>query len=81
VPVPEALETILRGAEDVVAVTDDEVKDAMRAWFDDAHQVAEGAGAAPLAALLKDGDRAGRRVAVVLSGGNADRDVYVGAIG
>jgi threonine dehydratase len=81
VPVPDALQTILRGAEDVVAVTDDEVKDAMRAWFDDAHQVAEGAGAAPLAALLKDGDRAGRRAAVVLSGGNVDRDVYVGAIG
>jgi threonine dehydratase len=48
----------------------------MRALFDDAHQVAEGAGAAPLAALLADPARAGRRCAVILSGGNVDRDVY-----
>ena len=48
----------------------------MRAYFSDTHQVAEGAGAAPLAALLKEGDRAGRRAAIVLSGGNIDRAVY-----
>jgi threonine dehydratase len=76
VPVPAALAQILRGAEDVVTVTDDEVAGAMRAWFDDAHQVAEGAGAAPLAALLKWSGRAGRRAGVVLSGGNVDRALY-----
>ncbi|MND03594.1 hypothetical protein D3C83_234920 [compost metagenome] len=51
----------------------------MRALFDDTHQVAEGAGAAALAALLADPARAGQRCAVVLSGGNVDRDAY-GAI-
>lgn len=76
VPVAAALETILRGAEDVVAVTDDEVAEAMRAYFDDAHQVAEGAGAAPLAAALKDGRCAGKRIGVILSGGNLDRPLY-----
>ncbi len=48
----------------------------MRAYFTDTHQVAEGAGAAPLAALVKEGARAGQRAAVILTGGNVDRDVY-----
>ena len=76
VPVPAALEILWRGAEDVIEVDDAAIGEAMRALFDDAHQVAEGAGAAPLAALLADPARAGRRCAVVLSGGNVDRDVY-----
>jgi threonine dehydratase len=43
----------------------------------DTHQVVEGAGAAPLAALQKDGDRAGRKVALIVTGGNIDRDLYL----
>jgi len=76
VPVPAALEVICKGAARVIEVTDAEVEDAMRAFFSDTHQVAEGAGAAALAALLKDGDRAGGTAAVILTGGNIDRDVY-----
>ncbi len=76
VPVAAALEILWRGTEDVIEVDDAAVGAAMRALFDDAHQVAEGAGAAPLAALLADPARAGRRCAVILSGGNVDRDVY-----
>ena len=76
VPVAAALAMLWRGAHDIVEVDDDEVGSAMRALFDDTHQVAEGAGAAPLAALLADPERAGRRCAVILSGGNVDRDVY-----
>jgi threonine dehydratase len=76
VPVPAALEVICRGAARIVEVTDAEVEDAMRAYFADTHQVAEGAGAAPLAAMLKEGDRAGLKTAVILSGGNVDREVY-----
>jgi threonine dehydratase len=80
VPVPAAFEIIRRGAEDIVEVDDDAVRAAMRALFDDTHQIAEGAGAAPLAALLADPRRTGRRCAVVLSGGNVDRDVYAQAL-
>jgi threonine dehydratase len=76
VPVAEALEILWRGAHDVVEVDDAAVAAAMRALFDDTHQVAEGAGAAPLAALLADPGRAGKRCAVILSGGNVDRSVY-----
>ena len=55
-------------------VSEDEIADAMRAYFDDTHQIAEGAGAAPLAALLQERERmANRRVGVILSGGNIER--------
>jgi threonine dehydratase len=76
VPVQGALEVIWRGAHDVVEVTDAEVEAAMRAYFDDTHQLAEGAGAAPLAALLKAPHREGKRMGVILCGGNVDRDEY-----
>jgi threonine dehydratase len=77
VPDASALEIILRGADRVVTVSEDEIKAAMRHYFTDTHNVAEGAGAAPLAALLKEcAGMAGRRVALVLSGGNIDRDLY-----
>ena len=67
---------IVRGAARIVEVTDAEVEDAIRALFSDTHQVAEGAGAAPLAALLKEGPRRGGKSAVILSGGNIDRALY-----
>jgi len=76
VPVEAALAEIRRGAEDVVEVTDPEIEDAMRAYFDDTHQVAEGAGAAPLAALMQWRERRDKRVAVILCGGNVDREIY-----
>ncbi|WP_374447345.1 threonine dehydratase [Stella sp.] len=77
VPVAEAVALIARGADRIVTVDDGEIAAAMRHYFTDTHNVAEGAGAAPLAALLRERDRmAGRRVALVLSGGNVDRAVY-----
>jgi len=82
VPVPEALEMILAGAERVVEVTDSEVEAAMRHYFTDTHNVVEGAGAAPLAAAMKEGERwQGRRVALIASGGNVDRPVYQRILG
>ncbi len=77
VPAPLAVETILKGAERIVTVEEGEIRAAMRHLFTDTHNVAEGAGAASLAALLKEKDvMAGRRVAIVLSGGNIDRALY-----
>jgi len=81
VPVAAALDVIWRGAHDVVEVTDPEVEAAIRAYFDDTHQLAEGAGAAPLAALLKAPGREGKRMGVILCGGNIDRDVCVRILG
>jgi threonine dehydratase len=73
-PLGEVIDTIRRGAARFVKVTEDEMAHAMRVYFDDTHHVAEGAGAAPLAALLQERERmAGRRVGVILSGGNIER--------
>ncbi|MGC2854448.1 threonine dehydratase [Novispirillum sp. DQ9] len=73
-PDARALEIILDGAANIVTVSDAQVKEAMAAYVTDTHNLAEGAGAAPLAALLADRDAwAGRKVGLVLSGGNADR--------
>lgn len=72
-PLPEALEVVRRGAARIVQVTDGEIADAIRAYYHDAHTVAEGAGAAPLAGLLHERERMrGKRVGVILSGSNLD---------
>jgi len=77
VPDPEALDIILRGAARIVTVSEAEIRRAMRILFTDTHNVAEGAGAAPLAAALQERDRlAGNRVAVIQSGGNIDRPLF-----
>jgi threonine dehydratase len=75
VPVPEALDIYARGAERIVAVGDEAVAEAIRLLFAATHNAAEGAGAAALAALMAEAGRmAGRKVGVVLSGGNIDSD-------
>lgn len=69
----EALDILRREADDVVAVTDTEVAEAMRILFADTHNVAEGAGAAGLAAAIQQRDRhQGRAVGFALTGGNVD---------
>lgn len=73
-PHEDAIETIHRGAARFVQVTEDAIAEAMRTYFDDTHQIAEGAGAAPLAALLQERERmANRNVGVILTGGNIER--------
>jgi threonine dehydratase len=80
-PDADAVRMIVEGAARVVTVDDERIREAMRCLFSDTHNVAEGAGAAALAALLEERDRmAGRRVALVLSGGNVDREVYAGIL-
>jgi threonine dehydratase len=76
-PVEEALAPIRAGIERVVEVTDDEIEEAMRAIYEDTHNVAEGAGASGLAALLQERGRiAGRMVGFVLTGANVDRRLF-----
>jgi threonine dehydratase len=77
IPDPAAIEIILKGVSRIVTVEEQEIQAAMRHYFSDTHNVAEGAGAAPLAALLQERDRMrGRRVALILTGGNVDREVF-----
>ena len=77
VPVAEALAVIRKGASRIVQVTDDEVAAAVRAYWTDTHNLAEGAGAAALAAALQEKTKlAGKRVGLILSGGNIDFDLF-----
>jgi threonine dehydratase len=78
VPDDAALRVIRAGAARIVTVSEAEIRRAMRILFTDTHNVAEGAGAAALAAAFQERGRlAGKRVAVVLSGGNIDRALFV----
>jgi threonine dehydratase len=81
VPDPEALAVMFHGLERIVMVPDEAIKDAMRLYFTATHNLAEGAGAIALAALCREKERMkGKRVAVVLSGGNIDRELYAGIL-
>lgn len=75
VPVPEALDIYANGAARIITVSDAEVAEAIRIYYRDIHNLAEGAGAAPLAGLISERDQMqGREVAVILCGGNIDAD-------
>jgi threonine dehydratase len=82
VPDEQALAVIRREVDDVIAVSDAQVGAAMRALFADTHNVAEGAGAAALAAVLSQRERwAGRSIGIALTGGNVDTDVFARVLG
>ncbi len=77
VPVQEAFEIYSRGAARIVDVSEDEIAAAMRLYFRAIHNVAEGAGAAPLAAACQERARlSGKKVGVILSGGNVDIPIF-----
>jgi threonine dehydratase len=76
-PDPEALRIILAGAERIVTVADRQIADAIKTYWTDTHNLIEGAGAAPLAALIQEAKAMrGKRVAVVASGGNIDLALF-----
>lgn len=80
-PIPEAFAVYAAGAARIVSVRDAQIADAMRVYYTDTHNLAEGAGAAALAALMQERERMqGKKVGVVLSGGNVDRSVYAKVI-
>jgi threonine dehydratase len=77
IPDADAVAIICKGASRVVQVTDDEIASAIRAYWTDTHNLAEGAGAAALAAALQEKKKLqGKRVGLVLSGGNIDFDRF-----
>ncbi|WP_434705863.1 threonine dehydratase [Pseudomonas sp. Z1-12] len=81
-PIPEALAIYGAAAARIVAVSDAEIAEAMRVYYTDTHNLAEGAGAAALAALMQEREAMqGKKVGVILTGGNIDRPVYAKLIG
>jgi threonine dehydratase len=77
VPDADALAIIRKGASRILQVSDAEVAAAIRAYWTDTHNLAEGAGAAALAAALQEKTKIrGKRVGLILSGGNIDLDLF-----
>lgn len=75
-------EVVRRRVAHVVTVTDDEIREAMRVLFDVLKVVAEPSGACALAAVLAGRvDVAGRRVGVLLSGGNVGHRRFAELVG
>jgi len=69
VPDPDALAIIRKGASHIAQVTDDEIRVAITAYWTDTHNLAEGAGAAALAAALQERPKIrGKRIGLILSG-------------
>src|SRR3954464_9794426 len=82
IPDADAVAIICKGASHIVQVTDDEIAAAMRVYWTDTHNLAEGAGAAALAAALQEKKKLqGKRVGLVLSGGNVDFDRFRSWVG
>jgi threonine dehydratase len=76
-PNAQAMEVIWENVARIVEVTDDEIAQAMRTIYEDTHNLAEGAGAAALAGAFKEKQlHGGKRIGIVLTGGNVDRDTY-----
>jgi threonine dehydratase len=78
-PDAASLAAIIEYADDVLAVTDDEVAHAMRLYYRATHNLAEGAGAAALAAAMQIKESAllkGRKVGLPLTGGNVDGELF-----
>jgi threonine dehydratase len=81
-PDAEALRIILAGAERIVTVEDRMIAAAIEAYWTDTHNLIEGAGAAPLAALIQESDAMrGKRVALIASGGNIDLALFRSWVG
>jgi threonine dehydratase len=73
-PNEQALELIGKYVEKVIEVTDEELAEAIRIYLVTTHNLAEGAGAAALAGALKSSEaNQGKRIGIVLTGGNIDQ--------
>jgi threonine dehydratase len=76
-PNAQAMEVIWENVARIVEVSEEEIGSSMRALYEDTHNLAEGAGAAALAGALKEKSLLrGKRIGIVLTGGNIDRDAY-----
>ncbi len=76
-PSAAAFAIIQTGVARILRLSEDEIAAAIRVYYSDTHNLAEGAGAAPLAGLLRESDTLrGRKAGVILCGGNIDAQVF-----
>ena len=80
-PDEESLAVVFQNVDHIVQVSEEEIRQAMKIYFTDTHNVAEGAGAAGLAAAIKERNTiTNKRVGLVISGGNVDHDVFAAVL-
>lgn len=80
-PNPLAMEIIWNNVARVIAVSDHEISQAMRIYYQDTHNLAEGAAAAALAGALRESPQnAGKRIGIILTGANVDRDIFTSVL-
>ncbi len=78
VPDADAIAVICAGAARVLTISEDDAAEAMRVLFTTTHNAAEPAGALAFAGLLEERSwAAGKRVAVIQTGGNVDADMFL----
>lgn len=76
-PNRDAMEIIWQNVSRIIEVSDDEIACAMRGIYQDTHNVAEGAAAASMAGAMREKNaNRGKRIGVVLTGGNVDAPVF-----
>jgi len=76
-PNPSAMKVIWENVARIIEVTDAEIANAMRIYYQDTHNLAEGAGAAALAAALKEElAEKNERIGIILTGANVDCELY-----
>lgn len=81
IPDEDALEVIRENVDHIVRVSEEEMRRAMKIYFTDTHNTVEGAGAASLAAALKETERLeGKRIGLILSGGNVDHETFAAVL-
>jgi len=78
VPNADAMQAIWQNVARIVEVSDTEIAAAMRAYYQDTHNIAEGAAAAALAGALQEKSQlTSQPIGIICTGGNIDRDLYV----
>lgn len=81
VPDDEPLQIIRENVDHIIRVSDEEIREAMRIYFSSTHNVIEGAGAAGLAAAMQERTGLiGKRIGLIATGGNVDREVFANVL-
>jgi threonine dehydratase len=81
IPNKFAMETIWENVARIIEVSDTEIVQAMGTYYQDTHNLAEGAAAAALAGALRESSQnAGRRIGIILTGANVDRDLFTSVL-
>lgn len=80
VPNADAMEAIWENVARIVEVSDAEIAAAMRAYYRDTHNLAEGAAGAALAGALQE-KKCDGSIGIILTGGNVDREIFAQVLG